>query len=132
MKKKEFEIDDIFVNPVDDWGTTYSIDTSSTSSLYNTMIGPYPSFNVGAVGSSYTTNSTGFNGTGFSSDLQVKGSANFDGNVTIKGVDLVKLLETIQDRLAILVPDPEKLEKYQALKKAYEHYKLLETLVKED
>lgn len=37
-------------------------------------------------------------------------------------------LETIEKRLNILVPDPKKLEKFEALKKAYEHYKHLEQL----
>lgn len=63
--------------------------------------------------------------------IQVSGNSTFDGNVTIKGVDVAKLLESIQDRLLILVPDPAKLEKYQALRTAYDHYKLLEALVKE-
>ena len=39
-----------------------------------------------------------------------------------------KALEDIQKRLAILVPDPAKLEHFAALKKAYDHYKLLEAL----
>ena len=39
-----------------------------------------------------------------------------------------KRLETIEKRLNILVPDPKKLEKFEALKKAYEHYKQLEQL----
>jgi hypothetical protein len=30
--------------------------------------------------------------------------------------------------MAILVPDPEKLEKFEALKRAYEHYKTMERL----
>jgi len=34
----------------------------------------------------------------------------------------------IQDRLAILAPKPELLEKYEALKQAYDHYKMLEAL----
>ena len=34
----------------------------------------------------------------------------------------------MEQRLAILVPDPEKLEKFEALKKAYEHYKTMEAL----
>lgn len=37
-------------------------------------------------------------------------------------------LEAIEARLNILVPDPKKLEKFEALKKAYEHYKHLEKL----
>jgi hypothetical protein len=37
-------------------------------------------------------------------------------------------METISKRLSILVPDPEKLAHFEALKKAYEHYKTLEAL----
>ena len=38
------------------------------------------------------------------------------------------MIETIEKRLAILTPDPKKLEKYEALQKAYDHYKLMEKL----
>jgi hypothetical protein len=62
------------------------------------------------------------------STLQVSGDAEFSGRVTIDGQDLAKTLESIQNRLAILVPDPKLLDKYEALKQAYEHYKLLEAL----
>jgi hypothetical protein len=37
-------------------------------------------------------------------------------------------LDAIEKRLGILVPDPKKLEKFEALKKAYAHYKDLERL----
>lgn len=40
-------------------------------------------------------------------------------------------LTAIEERLAILTPDLQKLEKYSALKQAYENYKLIETLCKE-
>lgn len=66
------------------------------------------------------------------SSLEVKGDAIFDGNITWKGKNLGELLSTIEDRLAILQPDPKKLEKYAALKKAYDHYKTLEKLIGED
>ena len=46
----------------------------------------------------------------------------------MQGVDIGEVLSKIQDRLAILVPDPARLEKYQALKQAYEEYKILEAL----
>ena len=43
------------------------------------------------------------------------------------------MLETIEDRLAIIQdPDPEKLKKFAALKKAYDNYKLLEKLIGDD
>ena len=44
------------------------------------------------------------------------------------GIRTEKRLEAIENRLNILVPDPEKLEKFEALQKAYEHYKHLEKL----
>ena len=62
-------------------------------------------------------------------DLYVTGNADFEGDVTIKGKSLVKTLEGIEQRLAILTPDPAKLEKYAALREAYEHYKMLEALI---
>lgn len=60
--------------------------------------------------------------------LSVKGNADFEGDITIKGQSLNRTLEDIQKRLAILVPDPAKLEQFEALKKAYEQYKILEAL----
>jgi hypothetical protein len=38
------------------------------------------------------------------------------------------MLTTIEKRLAILTPDPAKLEHFEALQKAYQHYKTLEAL----
>ena len=60
--------------------------------------------------------------------LEVAGDANFDGDIKWKGRSLGDMLETIEKRLGILVPDPEKLEHFEALQKAYEHYKTLEAL----
>jgi len=67
-----------------------------------------------------------------SSNLSVSGDAEIEGDLKVGGVSIKKSLEAINDRLAILQPNPEKLEKYEALRKAYEHYKLLEKLVQED
>ena len=48
------------------------------------------------------------------------------------GNEMRKRLEAIEARLNILVPDPAKLEKYEALQKAYEHYKTMERLCVEE
>lgn len=54
-------------------------------------------------------------------------------DLTIKGRSLSKILEKIEDRLAILEnPDPAKLEKHAALKKAYDHYKMIEKMIGEN
>lgn len=71
-------------------------------------------------------------GTTNSSALQVSGDADIKGTLRVKGVDIGELLTKIQDRLYILVPDPERLERYEALKQAYDHYKTLEALCVEE
>jgi len=60
--------------------------------------------------------------------IRVTGDAEFDGDVKIKGVNITETIEKINARLGILVPDPDKLEHFEALKKAYAHYKTLEAL----
>ena len=85
----------------------------------------------GSNGTSWTTTSIG-NGTSNPGSLQVAGDAEFEGDIKWKGRSLGKMLEGIEDRLAILQPDPAKLEKFEALKKAYDHYKLMEKLIGED
>jgi len=64
--------------------------------------------------------------------IKVSGNAEFEGDIKWKGRSLGKMLEAIEDRLAILTPDPKKLEKYESLQKAYNHYKLMEKLIGED
>lgn len=74
----------------------------------------------------YTTNpGSGITNSG---TLTVKGDAEFDGDIKVKGRSLMEMIEKIESRLAILRPDPEKLEHFEALKKAYENYKTLERL----
>jgi len=138
MKKS----DDLEIDVSSDTITIESSDVFTSS-----ILGPYPSLNVGvgAVGSngSYTIGSSGNNAiwttnstqswptitnNGSSGTLKVQGDAEFEGKVMINGRNISEFLETISKRLAILVPDPEKLEHFEALKKAYDHYKLLEAL----
>jgi len=49
-------------------------------------------------------------------------------DIKIDGQSLKEFMKKMEQRLAILVPDPKKLEKFEALKKAYEHYKTMESL----
>jgi hypothetical protein len=55
-----------------------------------------------------------------------------DCDITIGGRSMKKMLEGIEQRLSILVPDPAKLERYEALRQAYEHYRTLEALCSEE
>jgi hypothetical protein len=138
-------------------GEYITIDSSSIIGPYpdyNIGIGSSTGINgtysigaVGASGSILTTNGTGNSmwtaspyinngtpgwanlGTGnIQPSIKVSGDAEFEGKVMINGRNISEFMETISKRLAILVPDPEKLEHFEALKKAYDHYKLLEAL----
>jgi hypothetical protein len=60
--------------------------------------------------------------------LHVSSNATIEGNLKVGGVDIGESLKSINQRLAILVPDPKKLEQFEALKRAYQHYKTLEAL----
>lgn len=60
--------------------------------------------------------------------LQVSGDADIRGNLTVQGANITEILAKIQDRLAILTPDPKLLAKYEALREAYDHYRTLEAL----
>ena len=53
-------------------------------------------------------------------------------DITVGGRSLSAFMKTMEERLAILVPDPAKMEKFAALKKAYDNYKLMEKLCQED
>ena len=126
---------------------TITVDNSNMNSYnysYSTIpssitISNSSSSNYGATGSSGSFLTSGLNGTSWSNvnwggninptpGLKVNGDAEFEGKVMINGRNISEFMETISKRLAILVPDPAKLEHFTALKKAYEHYKTLEAL----
>ena len=58
--------------------------------------------------------------------LSVKGNADFEGDVTIKGKSLTATLDKIEERLAILHPNPELEDKWDELKELGKRYKELE------
>ena len=53
-------------------------------------------------------------------------------SLEVNGVDVGEFMESINQRLLILQDDFEKHKKYPALKEAYEQYKLIEKLLKEE
>jgi hypothetical protein len=58
--------------------------------------------------------------------LSVKGDADFEGEVTLKGKSLTDMFEKIEERLAILHPNPELEDKWDELKDLANRYKELE------
>ena len=108
-KQKEFDFGETYT-VTNNEGFTYTFDTDLS-----------PTLDIGYN----NTSSAGL-------DLSMTGSdiEDYDWKLEPTDLDVVKeRLKTIEDRLAILVPDPEKLEKWEALKEAYDHYKSLEGLI---
>ena len=112
---------------------TITLDPSWTSIA--TSITMPSTYTIGAAGSNYYT--TGINGnwnnTSASTVNITGGGIDMAAGTDIKidGKSLKNFMDKMEERLAILVPDPAKLEKFEALKKAYEHYKLMEKLCQE-
>jgi hypothetical protein len=127
---------DMFIDSTSMNSYNYSYSTTPSSITISNGSGS----NYGAVGSSGSFLTSGLNGTSWSNTnwnissssstpgLKVSGDAEFEGKVMINGRNISEFMETISNRLAILQPDPAKLEHFAALKKAYEHYKTLEAL----
>ena len=113
--------------------STVTITAPSTSYAPSTM-----TVGGGGSGTGYVYTSTG---TG-----PVFSNPNHHTNISISGpsptistdknkINLDELADTIsvlRERLLILIPNFEKHEKYQALKKAYDHYKMIEALIQEE
>lgn len=119
---------------------------ASTSNLQS-AIGDYYNYTVSAgsgagAGGNVSIGSAGANGSiisnsaGWSSNtilttlptIKIEGTAEIDGDITVQGRSMSEWMSAVDKRLAILVPDPEKLKQFEALQKAYQHYKMLEAL----
>ena len=124
---------------------TYTISTGSTIDTITID----PSWNnIGSITLPTTTSSTfttgtsyTYNTTGYTNSVLAGTSVNIGSNgidmaagtdIKMDGKSLKEFMTKMEERLAILVPDPAKLEKFEALKKAYEHYKLMEKLCQEE
>jgi hypothetical protein len=144
--KDGITLDDIVID-LSSYGAQGStmIDTLDTITLtstgINTITLPSTSYSYSAgatVGQVLTTNGAGsftYSGNSFppptvsihTDGIDIKDN----GDIKIGNQSLKEFMVKMEERLAILVPDPAKLEKFQALKKAYEHYKLMEKLCQE-
>lgn len=114
-------------------GTTIDINSMAFTGSNTTSCSFWSSlpstYSIASGGTGVTTyNYTTMAPSTHSSGIRVDGDADFQGDVKINGRSIVDTLDAIERRLSILVPDPKKLAKYNALQKAYEHYKTLEAM----
>ena len=111
---------------------TITLDSSTMYSA-NTITLPSSSFTVGST--MYTTGTGTYNWNTTTSPSVNISSDGIDmaagTDIKVDGKSLKEFMSKMEERLAILIPDPKKLEQFAALKKAYEHYKLMEQLCQE-
>ena len=95
--------------------------TDSTTPVYTIPTGingtTNSTFNYGSITTNDNLNP---------STLEVKGKANFEGDITIKGKSLTETLENIEKRLAILHVNPKLEKKWESLKELGDMYRALE------
>ena len=104
---------------------TYTISSSPTIS-----IGSISGANVGYSNTKWTT---GLSGTS-AADLNQSGMLSLQGtnaDISINGKSLLKTLEALEDRLNMLVPNPELEKEWDDLKKLGNRYRKLEAKCKE-
>jgi hypothetical protein len=85
----------------------------------------------GASGSNaytYTGTSTNYawNTTSIENTLQVKGDSEFDGDITVKGRSLTEFMDSVEQRLNILRPNPKLESEWDQLRALGEQYRELE------
>lgn len=146
---ENIEIDLSKINDKSGYTVGYRGPSGSSSFIYTSPpIGSFTSSTINTIttsasGTSSTisynptasyTISNGYSGYSGSVNINDTNGITMKDNLDIKIGDrsLKEFMIKMEERLAILVPDPNKLEKFQALKKAYEHYKTLESLCIEE
>ena len=102
---------------------TIPVTTTAAGAVYTITAG-----GGGGSGATYAYNNTWTSPNTNTGTIKIAGDAEIAGKIMLQGQDLGATIERINQRLAILVPDPKLLDKYNALKEAYDHYKTLEAL----
>ena len=134
---KSFEQGDLF------YDNNLITSTASASTISTAASNTWPYQGIGTGGYTWITNGTGgynlgnisnispslnFNDTWQHGDakLHVKGDAEFEGDVKIKGKSISETLDKIEARLAILHPNEKLEEKWEELKALGDKYRELE------
>ena len=142
MDSISYKLDDLVLQPLD-WGnlspllSTVSIGGSGGGGTLNIGGGSGGGGSGFYQSSPYNTTAPSYswNTLNPSNKVQIHGGGidlDVDADIMIGGRSMKKMLEGIEQRLSILVPNPKKLKQYEALQQAYEHYKTLEALCNEE
>jgi hypothetical protein len=101
-------------------GTTLSPYTINTGTAGQTLSAAGQTLMWNGINTSWDTTITSNN------PLHVKGDAEIEGDLKIKGKSLADAIDNIEKRLAILHPNKDLEERWEQLKALGEHYRELE------
>ena len=97
----------------------YPSSTTSPNNIYITN-------NTGTISPNWSINDTLTIGHLAPSPLKVLGDAEIEGNLKLGGKNINEMLDKIEERLAILHPNPELEDRWEELKELSRRYKELE------
>ena len=112
----------ITLDPSYSYGDASSVTVGSMDTDFNINSGTY------TIDTSSISDTGDYGYGNWGSDISVPE----EGDIKIGDRSLKTFMDTVEKRLSILQPDPKKLKKFEALQKAYEHYKQLERLCEID
>ena len=109
---------------------TYGPGTAGSGYTFTTPNTTAPTYHWNTSGSGPTITMPNLNGnlswdTG-TPTLHVKGEAEFESDIKIKGKSIMEMFEKIEERLGILHPNPKLEEKWEELRDLAKRYKELE------
>jgi len=120
------------IGPIDMSSTYYTAGATVGGLTYASNI---PTITTGSTGYAYSpstwSNNTFVSGINPSTTVNITGDGlvmDEKADIKIGGKSLKEFMSKMEERMAILVPDPKKLEQFEALKRAYDNYKLMEKL----
>ena len=85
---------------------------------------------IGHTGSYFTSTGTGHAWSTVSAPTKTIFKASNGEEISVE--EIIDMMKIMKERLLVLIPAFEKHEKYAALKKAYDNYKMIEALIEED
>jgi hypothetical protein len=126
LSQLKFDFDDNLLNStaatITSAASTWPYPSASTGSYTWTTNGT-GGYNLGNISPSLNLNDTWQHG---DAKLHVKGDAEFEGDVKVKGKSISESLDKIEQRLGILYPNEKLEEKWEELKKLGDAYRALE------
>ena len=103
-----------------------NLDLGSSGVNWNDLLNSTVTTNTGGYTYTNTSSSPWITTTDGTSTLSVKGDADFEGDVRVQGRSLAEFMDSVEQRLNILHPNPQLEQEWDQLRELGEQYRALE------